>query len=44
MAELTRIVNHIWAIGFLLNDLGAYFTPMMYVVIERERSSTSSRR
>lgn len=36
MAELTRVVNHIWAIGFLLNDLGAYFTPMMYVVIERE--------
>ncbi|NLE52814.1 MAG: NADH-quinone oxidoreductase subunit NuoD, partial [Chloroflexi bacterium] len=31
-----RVVNHIWAIGFLLNDLGAYFTPMMYVVIERE--------
>ncbi len=36
MAELTRVVNHIWAIGFLLNDLGAYFTPMMYVIIERE--------
>ncbi|MBN1680023.1 MAG: NADH-quinone oxidoreductase subunit D [Anaerolineae bacterium] len=36
MAELTRIVNHVWAIGFLLNDLGAFFTPMMYAVIERE--------
>lgn len=36
MAELTRMVNHMWAIGFLLNDLGAFFTPMMYVVIERE--------
>ena len=23
MAELTRICNHLWAIGFLLNDLGA---------------------
>ena len=27
MAELTRICNHLWAIGFLLNDLGAFFTP-----------------
>ncbi|MBN2385959.1 MAG: NADH-quinone oxidoreductase subunit D [Anaerolineales bacterium] len=36
MAELTRIANHVWAIGFLLNDLGAYFTPMLYGVEERE--------
>lgn len=36
MAELTRIVNHLWAIGFLMNDLGAFFTPMMYAVEERE--------
>ncbi len=36
MAELTRVVNHIWAIGFLLNDLGAFFTPMLYVINERE--------
>jgi NADH-quinone oxidoreductase subunit C/D len=36
MAELTRILNHIWAIGFLLNDLGAYFTPALYVIKERE--------
>lgn len=36
MAELTRILNHVWAIGFLLNDLGAYFTPALYVVKERE--------
>ncbi|NLX08287.1 MAG: NADH-quinone oxidoreductase subunit NuoD [Chloroflexi bacterium] len=36
MAELTRIVNHMVAIGFLLNDLGAFFTPMMYAMIERE--------
>jgi NADH:ubiquinone oxidoreductase subunit D len=27
MAELTRIQSHLWAIGFLLNDLGAFFTP-----------------
>jgi len=33
---LTRISNHVWAIGFLLNDLGAYFTPMLYAVEERE--------
>ncbi|MGD2251383.1 MAG: NADH-quinone oxidoreductase subunit D [Anaerolineales bacterium] len=36
MAELTRIVSHVWAIGFLLNDLGAYFTPMLYAMEERE--------
>ena len=36
MAELTRIVNHLWAIGFLLNDLGAYFTPALYAINERE--------
>jgi NADH-quinone oxidoreductase subunit C/D len=36
MAELTRIANHVWAIGFLLNDLGAYFTPMLYGLEERE--------
>jgi len=36
MAELTRIVNHFWAIGFLMNDLGAFFTPMMYAIEERE--------
>jgi NADH-quinone oxidoreductase subunit D/NADH-quinone oxidoreductase subunit C/D len=32
MAELTRIVNHIWAIGFLLNDLGAFYTPALYAI------------
>jgi len=36
MAELTRIVNHVAAIGFLLNDLGAYFTPILYCFEERE--------
>ncbi len=36
MAELTRIANHVWAVGFLLNDLGAYFTPMLYGQEERE--------
>jgi NADH-quinone oxidoreductase subunit D/NADH-quinone oxidoreductase subunit C/D len=36
MAELTRIVNHVATIGFLLNDLGAYFTPILYAFEERE--------
>jgi NADH-quinone oxidoreductase subunit C/D len=36
MAELTRISNHVSAIGFLLNDLGAYFTPILYAFQERE--------
>lgn len=37
MVELTRIVNHLWAIGFWLNDLGAFFTPVLYFIQERER-------
>ena len=36
MVELTRIANHAWALGFLLNDLGALQTPMIYLYIERE--------
>ncbi len=36
MAEFTRIVNHVWSIGFLLNDLGAFFTPALYAIEERE--------
>lgn len=36
MVELTRIVNHLWAVGFLLNDMGALQTPMLYFYIERE--------
>ncbi|HSH04987.1 MAG TPA: NADH-quinone oxidoreductase subunit D [Anaerolineae bacterium] len=36
MCELTRICNHAWALGFLLNDLGALQTPMLYLYIERE--------
>ncbi len=37
MVELTRIVNHYWAVGFLLNDLGAFFTPALYAIAEREK-------
>lgn len=36
MAELTRVMNHIFSIGFLLNDLGSWFTPMIYTLEERE--------
>ncbi len=36
MAELTRIVNHLWSIGFILNDLGALQTPALYAIEERE--------
>jgi NADH-quinone oxidoreductase subunit D len=37
MAELTRLVNHMMAIGFLFNDLGAFYTPVLYAYRERER-------
>jgi NADH-quinone oxidoreductase subunit C/D len=36
MAELTRISSHVMSTGFLLNDLGAYFTPALYALEERE--------
>jgi NADH-quinone oxidoreductase B subunit len=36
MAELTRVQSHLWSIGFLLNDLGAFFTPALYAIEERE--------
>jgi NADH:ubiquinone oxidoreductase subunit D len=36
MAEFTRICNHLLSIGFFLNDLGAYFTPVIYAIEERE--------
>lgn len=34
--ELTRLASHFWAIGFLLNDLGAFFTPALYFITERD--------
>ncbi|MBS1250037.1 MAG: NADH-quinone oxidoreductase subunit 4 [Chloroflexi bacterium] len=37
MAEFTRIINHLLAVGFLWNELGAYFTPLLYCYRERER-------
>ncbi len=36
MAELTRIVNHLFSIGMFLNDMGAFFTPSLYAIEERE--------
>nr|WP_250846806.1 NADH-quinone oxidoreductase subunit D [Aquisphaera insulae] len=36
MAELTRLASHMWSVGFLLNDLGAFFTPALYAIEERE--------
>ncbi len=37
MSELNRAVSHLWLIGFLLNDLGAFFTPALYAIKARER-------
>jgi NADH-quinone oxidoreductase subunit C/D len=36
MAELNRIVSHLVATGFLGNDLGVFFTPVLYCLEERE--------
>ncbi len=37
MAELMRISSHLMAVGFFLNDLGAFFTPLLYMFREREK-------
>src|SRR5712671_2210038 len=36
-AELTRLQNHVCLIGFLLQDMGALGTPLMYAFREREK-------
>ncbi len=36
LAELTRLVNHTALVGFLVNDLGALGTPLIYAFRERE--------
>ena len=36
-AELQRIASHLVATGFLLQELGAFGTPLMYCMRERER-------
>ena len=37
LAEMTRLVNHTSLLGFLLSDMGAWGTPLMYAFRERER-------
>ena len=37
MAELSRLQNHASAIGFLLQDCGAWGTPLLYAFKEREK-------
>ena len=37
VAELQRIASHLMATGFLLQDLGAFGTPLMYCFREREK-------
>jgi NADH-quinone oxidoreductase subunit D len=37
MAELMRIASHLIGVGGFLNDLGAFFTPFMYMFREREK-------
>jgi NADH-quinone oxidoreductase subunit D len=36
-AELTRLQNHVSLVGFLLQDMGAMGTPLMYAFREREK-------
>ncbi|MBM3958271.1 MAG: NADH-quinone oxidoreductase subunit D [SAR202 cluster bacterium] len=36
-AELQRIASHLVGMGFFLQDLGAFATPLMYAMRERER-------
>lgn len=37
MSELSRLASHLGAVGFFLNELGAWFTPLLYTFRERER-------
>ena len=37
MAELMRISSHLCAVGFFLNDCGAFMTPVLYMFREREK-------
>ncbi len=36
MVELTRLISHLAAVGFIYSDMGAYFTPVLYGLEERE--------
>jgi NADH-quinone oxidoreductase subunit D len=37
MGELMRISSHLMAVGFLGNELGCTFTPLLYMFREREK-------
>ena len=37
LAELQRIASHLVAVGALLNDCGAFMTPILYMLREREK-------
>jgi NADH-quinone oxidoreductase subunit D len=37
MIELMRIASHLMTVGFLLNELGAFMTPLLYMFREREK-------
>jgi NADH-quinone oxidoreductase subunit D len=37
IAELQRIASHLCAVGFFLNDCGAFQTPVVYMIREREK-------
>jgi NADH-quinone oxidoreductase subunit D len=37
LGELTRVQNHLGSIGFLIQDMGASGTPLMYAFREREK-------
>ena len=37
IAELQRIANHCIAVGAMLNDAGAFFTPFLYLFRQREK-------
>jgi len=37
MDEMMRISSHLMAVGFLANDLGSFFTALMYMFREREK-------
>jgi NADH-quinone oxidoreductase subunit D len=37
MAELQRIASHLVSIGAFLNDCGAFMTPILYMLREREK-------
>lgn len=37
LAELQRLVSHLVAVGAFLNDCGAFMTPILYMLREREK-------